>query len=133
MSNATSRRCRHFTGALHNEKCKAGVHYRSMVGGPDFGWMARLPCLPDSPLRKDMVTCAAFDPFSPAEEMADALETKARFEKVTEAIRRIKETGNSQGYVVCPKCSNQLHFSIAKFNGHVWGKCETEGCLAWMM
>lgn len=34
--------------------------------------------------------------------------------------------------IECPKCKGRLHLSIAATNGHVWGKCETEGCLAWM-
>jgi hypothetical protein len=37
-------RCIHFTGIQH-EECGAGVNYRALVGGPDFGWATRLPCL----------------------------------------------------------------------------------------
>ncbi len=36
-------RCKHFTGPVHNKTCKAGVNYRELVGGPDLGWMARMP------------------------------------------------------------------------------------------
>jgi len=36
--------CVHFTGT-QQLKCKAAVNYRALVGGPDFGWATRLPCL----------------------------------------------------------------------------------------
>lgn len=36
------------------------------------------------------------------------------------------------GTTPCPKCGATLHYSVAACNGHVWGKCETDGCLAWM-
>ena len=36
------------------------------------------------------------------------------------------------GVVECPACSGQLHLSHAAYNGHVHGRCETEGCLSWM-
>jgi len=25
-----------------------------------------------------------------------------------------------------------LHYSVASYNGHMHGRCETEGCVAWM-
>lgn len=34
--------------------------------------------------------------------------------------------------VECPACKGRLHLSIAAYNGHVHGKCETDGCVAWM-
>ena len=34
--------------------------------------------------------------------------------------------------VECPACKGRLHLSIAAYNGHVHGKCETEGCASWM-
>lgn len=34
--------------------------------------------------------------------------------------------------VECPACKGKLHLSQSAYNGHVWGKCETEGCLSWM-
>ena len=43
-------RCVHFTG-IGDASCKAGVNYRQMVGGPDYGWATRLPCFRDE--RKD--------------------------------------------------------------------------------
>lgn len=36
------------------------------------------------------------------------------------------------GEIVCPKCSGRLRYSIAGSNGHIWGTCETKGCLRWI-
>jgi len=41
--------------------------------------------------------------------------------------------GKSAAEVVkCPACNGQLHLSISVYNGHVHGRCETEGCVSWM-
>lgn len=38
-----------------------------------------------------------------------------------------------QEAIECPTgCGGKLHLSQAAYNGHVWGKCTTDGCLAWM-
>lgn len=37
-----------------------------------------------------------------------------------------------QEVVNCPQCGGRLHLSQSAYNGHVHGKCETEGCVAWM-
>ena len=34
--------------------------------------------------------------------------------------------------IECPVCKGRLHLSQAAYNGHVWGKCETKDCVAWM-
>jgi len=34
--------------------------------------------------------------------------------------------------IKCPVCSRVLSYSISSYNGHIWGKCKTPGCLAWM-
>ena len=40
---------------------------------------------------------------------------------------------DARGEIECPACKGKLHYSIASYNGHIWGKCETEKCLEWMM
>lgn len=56
---------------------------------------------------------------------------------VLEAIAKIKETEGKKrgvkGSINCPKCNGELQYSIAKLNGHIWGKCKTDKCLKWMM
>ena len=36
------------------------------------------------------------------------------------------------GTIPCPKCGAELQYSISDYNGHIWGRCETPGCLNWM-
>lgn len=50
-------RCRHFTG-IQNKACEVGVNYREFVGGPDFGWARRLPCLGDDDFHADNKPCS---------------------------------------------------------------------------
>ena len=38
----------------------------------------------------------------------------------------------ASGAVKCPVCGGKLNYSVAALNGHLWGKCETGGCLHWM-
>ena len=37
-----------------------------------------------------------------------------------------------QEVIECPACKGRLHLSQAAYNGHVWGRCETDGCVNWM-
>lgn len=38
-----------------------------------------------------------------------------------------------RGKFLCPVCKRgQLRYSVAGVNGHIWGKCSTDGCVAWM-
>lgn len=40
-------------------------------------------------------------------------------------------TGN--GVMDCPICvTGKLRYSRAAYNGHVHGRCSTDGCVAWM-
>jgi len=48
-------RCPHYTAPFHNNRCAKGVKYRELVGGPRQGWLARLPCVFESPLKKQPV------------------------------------------------------------------------------
>jgi len=59
-------------------------------------------------------------------------EHKTRFNKLLVALKIIKELGTERGCIECPLCGCKLRFTVAKSNGHVWGKCETDGCLSWM-
>lgn len=51
---------------------------------------------------------------------------------VCESIQNIKATKESKGKIECPKCKRNLLFTVSDYNGHIWGKCETDGCLPWM-
>jgi hypothetical protein len=47
-------------------------------------------------------------------------------------VKRNHKGKNWQGVVTCPVCKGRLRLSHAAYNGHVWGQCETEGCVSWM-
>lgn len=38
-----------------------------------------------------------------------------------------------KGFIKCPKCGGKLFYTISNYNGHIWGKCQTENCVGWMM
>ena len=44
-----------------------------------------------------------------------------------------KKKEGSEGEIECPKCGKRLQYTVAGGNHHIWGVCETEGCLKWMM
>lgn len=92
----TKDRCKHFTG-YQNIVCEAGVTYRTLVGGPNLGWLRRLPCL-QTEGQHDQATCDRFE-LPTAEEIA---ESKARSDAaVAETIRRL-EAG------LCPHCGAKV-------------------------
>lgn len=66
------------------------------------------------------------------EKRADAVEkAMQQMEVVTPVVDgwRKKLPIGKQEVIECPVCKGKLHLSQA---GHVWGKCETPNCVAWM-
>lgn len=67
-----------------------------------------------------------------------------RHERIEESFRRMTLVGpvvakwrkkpprGKQETIDCPACGGRLHLSQSSYNGHVSGKCETEGCVSWM-
>lgn len=130
--------CTQFNGiglAEDAKCCDAGVNYRDLVGGPDLGWATRLPCLKKN---KSTVVCEKYlEPT--AAELADHAAVMAaateRMRLTLPLIKRIKEENEGKavaGVAECPVCGKMLRWTHAASNGHVWGRCVTEGCLAWM-
>lgn len=132
------RRCVHFTGIQH-DTCEAGVCYRALVGGPDFGWASRLPCLEDRLPHKEgpIVACEQLKRTTREEAEAEVTKSDAAFERVTTALKAIRaKHGKDRGLrdeMPCPNnCGGTLRYSISGYNGHVHGQCSTDGCAAWM-
>jgi hypothetical protein len=46
--------------------------------------------------------------------------------------RQKNEGRSAQEVIECPACKGRLHLSIAAYNGHVHGQCETDGCVSWV-
>ncbi|MFE1603336.1 hypothetical protein [Methylobacterium sp. ID0610] len=47
------------------------------------------------------------------------------------AFRLIADEPGAEGTIACPACAGRLRWARVESNGHVWGSCETEGCLRW--
>jgi len=124
--------CVHFTG-IGNRKCKADIEYDDFR--PPKAKAFCLPCLRDDgeeyqcPHRR----------WPTEEEIRTQLDALAAAEKRMLAsmnlVRKIKHEHwgkDWQGEEKCPVCGGKLHIRHSAYNGHTAGKCETEGCLAWM-
>ena len=64
-------------------------------------------------------------------ELPDDL--KYMFEALAEIKKQAPKKCDCGGFIKCPQCGKRLKWSMSGINGHVWGKCETENCLSWMM
>lgn len=116
--------CVHFTG-VQNKTCKLGHAYTRP-----------LPCLaPFTPDQK-RGECADLRLYTLEEFEAEEKAFHERFEFYRTARARIaakiSSGGGAVGVIECPKCKGRLHYSRAASNGHVWGKCDTPHCIAWM-
>jgi ssDNA-binding Zn-finger/Zn-ribbon topoisomerase 1 len=58
---------------------------------------------------------------------------KSNVQLIVEVIETVNKTKESSGEVDCPKCGGKLIFTKSKMNGHVSGKCNSVGCLRFMM
>lgn len=129
--------CIHFKGIQH-DLCGAGVNMRELVGGDDFGWAMRIPCL-----LIDSFTCTVTCAFRelPTREQAEATVAKhnLQFERTMKAVEaahtHAKEKGLGQGRggygsLLCPLgCGGMLRYTVASVNGHMYAEC---GCVSWM-
>ena len=131
--------CKHFNG-IHRDICMAGVSYRALVGGSDLGWATRIPCIVSS-LTKEPVPCDKREYPTLEEAAAQVDATEASFELHRRAHRKAHDDAKAKGYrqghggnsqCVCPICNGTLRYSVASYNGHMYAKCETDGCVSWM-
>lgn len=127
--------CRHYEMAGVAPICQAGVDIVSLTA-PLEGSGSRRPCYFIE--RGTPVHCERFEPVTAEEcRAADAESARARDRimatlPVIARIKREHAGSNWSGFVVCPICQGQLHLSHAASNGHVWGRCATPDCVAWM-
>lgn len=152
--------CTHYTGLLPGlggvACCKAGVDYRAAFGS-EAGLFLRMPCIIETPTHVSdgngqmvkiwkprdrrghaMVPCDKFR-LQTQEEMEaerrkldEALAKAMAGIKVASAWRVKRPQADRHEVVECPICNGKLHLSQSAVNGHVHGKCETDGCVAWM-
>lgn len=146
--------CVHFNG-VQNKACKRGVEYEAkwpLSPKPCIQWIARSAhggtyLRPgEEPIERRPVRGAAEAtpcPFreEPTDEdvQRDRIDLEAHLKKTTTAIKiasqwriKPKPSADRREEVACPICEGKLHLFQSAYNGHVHGKCETEGCVSWM-
>ena len=134
--------CKFYNG-LMNDSCEKNIKYESFAKGERFGIFKRIPCFE----KNGFDDCQLREFYSEEETKQHDEEVEKRMVAMVFAIAKIKDENNvdiewecptnkndsKRGIIECPMCKGKLHYSISGFNGHIWGKCETEGCLSWMM
>jgi len=130
--------CKHFNGVYSSGMeygvCEKGVGYRHLVGGEDFGWSKRIPCFKK---HETEVACEMYSEPTEEDLMKAAKEEEewmVCFKKQVNLMSDIKKN-NKWGEIgedICPICNNKIHWSISKFNGHLYLVCETKGCICVM-
>lgn len=139
--------CRHYNGSFHNDTCELGICYRDVTPKPDEpGSAYREPCrrwFDGHALKVIQETgpqgvCDKYDPFTEEElaeqerQMALHIANFLLTIPLCEAVKLEHAGKDWQGVVECPVCKGKLHMTHSAYNGHVWGKCETEDCLSWI-
>lgn len=142
--------CRHFTGLFgpgmqKHETCAAGVRYDAVRishepipyerDGVTYRASHSIPCLGGSH-NLALATCRQCAPYTREEAEADAARVEreiVRMFAARKAITDVIEKGaGNHGVIACPECGKRLGYRRAESNGHIWARCETEGCVAWM-
>jgi len=145
--------CKFYNGDYHNTHCEAGVCYKSVTTDPEntLGVAFRKPCVNwdkvhvGSPMTKMQIeqwekrgTCSKYQEPTNQEIQAYEAEMTAHMNKfllLTPVIKKVKRENFGKawsGTVECPVCKGKLWMTHSSYNGHVHGKCETKGCVAWM-
>jgi len=129
-------RCVHFTGVM-NDTCEAGVAYAAVRDESKPG-KDGLPCFRDG----ECIACEKRRFPTTEEVKAEIEEGRLAMERTFTAMAAAQADAKANGFkkgnggvgsVKCPCCeSGTLGYSVSGYNGHLWGKCSTEGCVAWM-
>jgi hypothetical protein len=126
--------CIHFTGIQH-KTCKVNVPYEKARDESVKPY--KFACL-DS----DTDICPLREYPTPEQIEADIAAFEKRMDDIRVAVPACREDAKANGFgkgrggrgaINCPVCkTGKLHYSVAGYNGHMWGKCTTEGCMSWM-
>lgn len=123
--------CTHYDMAGMPERCKAGVKY------DEVGDYKTRPCIGGHKMPDATTRCSKWERRSleHAEARADRREECERKMRLVFPVvgewRKKLPIGKHET-IECPACQGKLHLSQARINGHVWGRCETKGCVSWM-
>lgn len=131
--------CQHYTrGAGADMICKAGMDLKTIkrvpTGDKQIKWG---PCIEGHTLENPQAHCPHWirRTREQGEARADGVEKSLRMMSVVmpavDAWRKKLPIGKAE-IIECPECKGRLHLSQAAYNGHVWAKCETKDCVAWI-
>ncbi|MBT2299214.1 hypothetical protein J7E70_01930 [Variovorax paradoxus] len=142
--------------------CGAGVNYHLTFGDQRPGLFLRMPCImfytkpahrrgtyvkPGEPTVREEVNrrgetcmeCAQRQEPTDEQVARDRVDSEAALARAVAGIRiastwraKPKPARDRAEVVVCPICNGKLHLSQSALNGHVHGRCETDGCISWM-
>jgi hypothetical protein len=131
--------CQHYgRGKGADMVCSAGmdlkVTQQVAVGEKKIKWG---PCIEGHTLANPLQYCPHWlrRTREQGEKRADAIEKSIRMMEVvmpTVEVWRNKPPIGKAEVIECPECKGKLHLSQAAYNGHVFAKCETPGCVSWM-
>ena len=136
--------CKHYRGAIR-KVCSKGITYTDFNNGDNFGIIYKIPCRLEN---VNTPTCEQREFYTDEENIERKRKAKVNMAFTSIAIAKIIDKENaepevgggmsdtkkgSKGVIECPACKGVLRYSVSGGNHHIWGKCETKGCLAWMM
>jgi hypothetical protein len=127
--------CRHFNG-IQNKICRAGVEYQDATSP------FTMPCIPKFVKGRETWTCDLFEIMSREDAEKEADERIIKMERTVKARHAAKDHAKASGLgkghggaaaIPCPSCDGgTLRYSVASYNGHMHGRCSTQGCDSWM-
>ncbi len=122
--------CVYYSG-LSVKQCLEGIPYSDFFEGNPLANIDLIPCF-----GRNNRPCGKRR-FPTEKEVREYEETvEAGTKGLIMAVDIIRKKHPSQrkgvgGSIACPVCGKTLKYSVAS-NGHIWGKCMTDGCLRWM-
>lgn len=131
--------CQHYDGRAtiqHNGCCHAGVRYHEIGSNAN-----ERPCIGGHTMQNALQLCPKWSRNTEEDGQRrhnEIEEAMARMRMVGQVVREwrtwTKENRVAKKEAIdCPTgCGGKLHLSQAAYNGHVWGKCTTQGCVSWM-
>jgi hypothetical protein len=116
--------CKHYNGYAKHEECRDGQLYDEFDDICSYD---------DRPCTNKESTVPCLSKVYMTEQEAEEYQQRiaALVGHLGQAHQLISKQSGGAGTIECPKCGGKLHWSRAG-NGHVWGGCETDGCLRWM-
>src|SRR5208282_5705125 len=130
--------CVHFRSMAQHKTCNADVDYTALNGGTEYRRMYQLPCFikpgekPGQRLQCEHFKAPTAEEVALHKQWTEDRESLVRTVKAGITRWRVQYQGCSHSETVeCPACKGHLHLSIAAHNGHVKGRCETDGCASW--